>query len=1442
MRMPSFPHSRTLLVHTCLQARRHLRRRRQQLSRYREVARSLLKPLLVPARHAAVDARRFLHRHGRLVLRQGQRLHIGLRELSPKQLKALVPVLERELAAVPAVLWARVQPSLKAVVVHHRPVAVPDHDRLARRVALAALEKELLAVVAGVEVAQGLAALPFPRVAQPDHHPGDWIPLAQTLMEIALDLGSLAGSLGLRLLKVKPMALETDLAAVVEVVSNIPGARSFLERHVGVAFTEFGLGLAGALLNTVLNGEIGAANSTLSRLLRWRELRARRRLWRQTWEPRLCAARGRRPPWPAHPPRPRPLAEGAGGRYASKAGLSSLGAFAGTLFATGKLGSADAAIFAGMPKPARLAEEAFGAALGRRLARAGVMVMEPQVLRLLDRLDRVVIATELLQQDAGATHRLLEAVAAADLHCVAVGEGPLPEPRMRRIALAPADAVRQLQHEGHGVLYLGYASQPPVPADCSLALWSADEPLLAGAHIYAEGDLAIAVALLQAVQAARLATEQTLQISLTEVVFGIALSTVGEHKKTARRIMTVVSATSIIAMANSLRLAHAVHWPQPVTGSAPPPWHLMRADEVLAILGSRRTGLAAAEAVRRYQPPPRAPSLSRQLLRTAVDELRNPMTPLLGAGAVLSLVSGAAVDAALIVSVMLVNSIYGASQRLHSERLIRELSRREALPVTVRRDGIALRVPDQDLVPGDVVELVAGDVVPADCRLLQASALEVDESSLTGESLPVAKRPTPSRARHMAERHSMLYDGSAISAGSATAVVVAVGLDTEANRATRLGLDSTRAVSAGVEARLEMLTRLTGPLAALSGFALASVERLRGRPLREVMSSAVSLAVAAVPEGLPLLAGLAQLAVAGRLSKRGALVRNPRAIEALGRINVLCADKTGTLTQGRIRLVQVSDGRSAQAPDALDENHRRILGVAMRASPSTSRGEKVPHLTDRALIEGAREVRVGSHDELHDWRRLDELPFTSGRAFHASLAEHRHGRLISVKGAPEVVLPRCVRWRLDGAEAALDEQGRQKLLAQAEQLAAQGNRVLAVAERPAHEDGPVHPGRVRELAFHGFVAFADVLRSSAKEAMANLQRAGVRVVMLTGDHPRTAAAIAAELGLDGRHRVVTGAELEAMNDADLVRLVPDAHVFARVTPAHKVRIVQAFQAAGCVIGMTGDGVNDAQAIRLADVGIALGEHSTRAARHAADMVVADGRIETIVGAVLDGRALWLSVRDAVALLVGGNMGEILFTLAGGLTGGGSPLNARQLLLVNLLTDAVPALAVALRPPRGKSPEELLQAGPDTCLGRELQAELGWRAGITASAAGAAWLSARVIGGRRGAGTVALLALTGAQLAQTLVAGRGDRTVTWSSLAAMGVLVAVVETPGLSQFFGCRPLGPIGLTQAAVAAAAGGLAQWLLPPAVRGVRRRLLRRSRLRARRQARALRVERRAG
>jgi len=407
-----------------------------------------------------------------------------------------------------------------------------------------------------------------------------------------------------------------------------------------------------------------------------------------------------------------------------------------------------------------------------------------------------------------------------------------------------------------------------------------------------------------------------------------------------------------------------------------------------------------------------------------------------------------------------------------------------------------------------------------------------------------------------------------------------------------------------------------------------------------------------------------------------------------------------------------------------------------------------------------------------------------------------------VKGAPETVLERCRHRRGQDRDEVLDDAARAALTATAETLAGAGRRVLAVAERTMAADEELTDDAVQGLALLGFITFADPVRTSAAPASARLHQAGVQTVMLTGDHPATADAVAATVSDDVDQKVCTGPELDELSDAEVEKLLPSVDVIARCSPHHKVRIIQAYQRLGRVVAMTGDGANDAPAIRLADVGIALGRRGTPAATAAADLVVSDDRLETIVAALMEGRAMWASVRAALAVLVGGNLGEVTFSVLTSALTGSTPLSARQIMLVNLLTDLAPSLAIAVREPAGQTGERLLREGPHRSLGAALTRETLLRGLTTACGAGLAWGTARLTGTQRRAGTVALAAVVGTQLAQTLTTGGLDRHVLIAGLGSAAVLAGIIQTPGVSQFFGCRPLGPVawGITLGSIVAA------------------------------------------
>ncbi|HEY2673392.1 MAG TPA: HAD-IC family P-type ATPase [Rugosimonospora sp.] len=996
---------------------------------------------------------------------------------------------------------------------------------------------------------------------------------------------------------------------------------------------------------------------------------------------------------------------------------------------------------------------------------------------------------------------------------VAGGDGRRHEFADRLMPGGPrlADSVRALQSEGAVVMLVSADRHALGASDCGLGVpGKADEPPW-GAHLLLDKDLSTAALVVDAAGMARAVARHSITLSRAGTGLGALAAFTSPPRRLPTRTLNAVNATAGVAMAAGLWSAQKLDGEPVSPPGANVPWHLMPAASVLERLRTGPDGLSAEEAHHRAQGTAGEGTGSMGLGQAFVEELANPLAPVLATGAGLSAVVGSPVDAGLVGGVLGLTALVGAVQRVATDRSLAALLSRSMVSARVRRDGSEQIIAAGDLVPGDVIALTPGDVIPADCRVIEAYGLEADESSLTGESLPVGKASAPVIAAAVADRSSMLYEGTTVAAGQGSAVVVAVGVDTEVGRGMALARQAPPAT--GVEVRLGKLTRTAVPLAAASAAAVASAGLLRGVPLAETAAEAANLAVASVPEGLPFLVSAAQLAAARRLAKQGALVRNPRTIEALGRVDVLCFDKTGTLTEGRLGLAGVGAGDRYANLGTLDESLRPVLAAALRATPADpTSGTSLQ--TDQAVLEGARRAGIEVDTGAPGWEHACTLPFEPSRGYHATVGTGRDGHLLSVKGAPETIVPRCTSQRVDGADRPLGEPEREALLGILERHAGAGHRVLAVAERP-HSSPTVCDEDVGDLTFVGFLTLADSVRESASPAVRRIREAGVHTIMITGDHPATAEAIAATISMDGKaQRVVTGSELDEVDDDGLARLLAETDVVARCTPAHKVRIIQSLQRGGRTVAMTGDGANDAPAIRLADVGIALGQRGTPAASAAADLVVSDDRLETIIAALIEGRAMWSSVRHALSILVGGNLGEITFSVLSAAVTGRSALTARQLLLVNLLTDLAPAMAIAVRPPKATGGDALLREGPDASLDSILTREIAVRAASTALGATTGWTLGRVTGPRR-AGTIALAALVGTQLGQTLLAGGANPATLAATVASAGVLAAVIQTPGVSQFFGCTPLGPIGWTIAAGAATGATLGNAalsrLLPP-------------------------------
>lgn len=1272
----------------------------------------------------------------------------------------------------------------------------------------------------------------FPR----DRHdyPSDVEPITRKLVELGIDVSAVTLGTLLNVISFRPTRLEFDLSQITTLVEHTPRLRRWLEERLGATAVDVGLGTTASIANAVGSGPVGPALDLVLQSLRLRGDLARRGLWAER-EEQLCGdlSLDARAPTRSAYARPTPLPSGPIDTYADEALFASLGGFAIGILDTESLEQSYTPLLGGLPKAARYGHESFLAEIARILSERGILTLNTDALDITDRVDAVVVDGAVLQSDDGDidphAHTFVRAARNSEMFLAIVGTdgGELADEfdadehvhveseTWRDQALS--ETIRSLQKQGRVVAMVGVRSESFADADLSIALDRHDSPAF-NADILATDLLDDASFLLEACAISRTVSSESVVLAGTGAALGTLVALGGLKKTDPERVMVAVNAASVVAMANGLRRSRELEKRLRPATFDDTPWHAMGVEQVLDRLGTTRDGrLEDARAEELHEPEPEGWPI--QLGRAIGAELLNPFTPILAGGAVLSAMIGSMADAAIVGGAVSLSAAAGGVERFQTERAVSRLQKRDSDPVTVLREGRRSEIDPRRLVVGDIVCLESGEVVPADCRIVRCANLQVDESALTGESLTVQKSTKPVETELVAERGSMLYEGTSVASGEARGVVVAVGDDTHSARAARL---ADKSPETGVESRLRDIAEMTLPVAAVSGALITSVGLMREQKMRSIIGSSVGLAVASVPEGLPLLATVAQLAAARRLAERDIIVRNPRTIEALGRIDVLCADKTGTLTEGRLRLHGVSNGTRVEGEDLGERaDARRVIAAALRATPDhQEEDDDLPHATDQSVVDGARRFGIDRTEDLDRWSATARLPFGPERSFHAVLGESDDRSMLFVKGAPEELIPLCSRQQTSGG-GKLTSSDRRELLREAEELAGEGLRVLCVARKELDSDH-LTDDHIEDLTFVGFVTLSDPIRETSAEAVTRLREAGIATLMITGDHPRTALRIARDAGLvapgDGDEVIVNGDAIEGLSDDELARLLADASIVARATPVHKVRIVRALQTAGRTVAMTGDGGNDASAIRMADVGIALGAESTKAARHAADMIVVDSHLETIVDGIAEGRAIWGSVRDAVAILIGGNLGEIGFTVASSVLSKEAALNTRQLLLVNLLTDIAPAIAIALRPPTPEETEELLEEGLEYALGEALDEQITNRAVATTAGATAAWLTSRMLGGKRKASTVGLLTVVGSQLTQTLSAGENTRATIAAAAGSAAVMLAIVQTPGISQAFGCRPVGPIGLTIAGGSSALAASIARIAPGALDRTRR------------------------
>jgi Ca2+-transporting ATPase len=654
----------------------------------------------------------------------------------------------------------------------------------------------------------------------------------------------------------------------------------------------------------------------------------------------------------------------------------------------------------------------------------------------------------------------------------------------------------------------------------------------------------------------------------------------------------------------------------------------------------------------------------------------------------------------VIAVIVLFAVLLGFAQEYRAERAIEALREMAAPTATVLRDGEPEDVPAREIVPGDVMLLEAGDRAPADGRLIDVVSLQVEEAALTGESLPVEKQTAalPEGDLPVGDRLNMVYSGTTVTYGHGRALAVATGMHTEFGGIAQL-LQTVERAKTPLQLSLDKVGMALARIAVVVVLLVVALGLVRGQPFLEMLIFGVALAVAVVPEALPAVITISLTLAAQRMVKRNALIRRLPATETLGSVSVIASDKTGTLTKDEMtarkahaagETLEVSgagyepegeftrNGSPAELSAAMTETLR---GAALASDAQVIRDEAEAQWrvrgdpTEGALVVAAAKAGLRKAELDEALPRVGEIPFSSETKRFTTLHETPDGVVAYAKGAPEVILASCSRLLTADGEKALSDGDREAVLGTAQELAGEALRVLAVARRP---DATVETAE-EEMTFLGLVGMIDPPRPEVKDAVHTCREAGIKPVMITGDHPVTAEAIARELGLLTGGRVVTGAELEAMDDADLERDVEDIEVYARVSPAHKLRVVTAFQARGHSVAMTGDGVNDAPALKKADIGIAMGITGTDVTKEAAAMTLTDDNFASIVAAVEEGRGVFGNIKKYLMYLLAANLGEICLLLGASLLGRPLPLSAVQILYVNLATDGLPALALSVDP-------------------------------------------------------------------------------------------------------------------------------------------------------------------
>jgi len=848
------------------------------------------------------------------------------------------------------------------------------------------------------------------------------------------------------------------------------------------------------------------------------------------------------------------------------------------------------------------------------------------------------------------------------------------------------------------------------------------------------------------------------------------------------------------------------------------PYYQRTAQDTLESLGAQPGGLSSGEAkerLNRFGPNSLPERKRKSLFLVFLEQFRGLMAALLGTAAGISLFTGNREGALVILAVLILHAALGTAQRVKAESSLASLQALSAPQSKILRDSRRMSIPARELVPGDILELEAGDMVGADARLLESWCLKTGERTLTGESEPVEKHAAAiTREVPLAERRNMVFSGCLVTYGRGTAVVTATGKNTELGRIAAL-MDRGPARPTPLQAGLDAVgARLAVWVLAIcaSVFALGL---FRGRTIPDALLFSVALAAASIPEALGSIAAVVQAAIAAKMAKRSAVVQNLNAVETLGCVRVICSDKTGPLTRNRMTPQSVWTGGRHFPAHALEPDNppcRELLRCALLANDAAAgHGTVVGDPAETALIMLGDSLGIDETQFRAQYPRLAGLAFDSERELMSTLHDVRGCPTLYTKGAADVLLARCTHILTPQGRKPLAQAQRESVLAQNAAWSGQGLRVLAFAFRQLPQPERLSWEDEQSLTFLGLVSMMDPPRPEAAQAVEQARQGGVRTIMMTGDHRITAAAIARQLGLsrDGEE-TLTGEELDKLDNAALDRRLEHISVYARISPEHKIRIVEAWQRKGAVVAMTGDGVNDAPALRAADIGIAMGSTGTQVARDAADIILADDSFAAIVEAVASGRGVYANLKNAVGFLLSGNLAGLMSVFVTSLLGLPMPFAPVQLLFMNLLTDSLPAIAIGMEPPGA---QVLRQAprDPDAPMldAPFLARVMGYGGALAAATLGGYALGLSAQGAQR-AMTLAFVTLTLGRLFHGFncrgtdgilrLGLRSNPCALGAFALGAGALALTLFVPGLARLFELSPV-PAGQLGAAAGLAA-----------------------------------------